>query len=73
MRGSMSHKFPYHSTPHAIYTIINKEGYQGLYKGMTPNLLKVAPSMAATFVTYEFTKSWLFGVPVRWKTNKLST
>ena len=62
MRDTMSGRFPYHSTPHAIATIIHSEGYRGLYKGMTPNLLKVAPSMAVTFVTYEFVKSLLFGV-----------
>ena len=68
MRGTMSGRFPYHSTPHAIATIIYSEGYYGLYKGMAPNLLKVAPSMAVTFVTYEFIKSLLFGVPLKWRT-----
>ena len=67
MRGNMVDQFPYRSTPHAISTIIRREGLLGLYKGMLPNLLKVAPSMAVTFVTYEFTKSWLFGVPLQWR------
>lgn len=65
MRGVMSDRFPYKSTPHAIVTIVTTEGVAGLYKGMLPNLLKVAPSVAIAFVTYEFTKSRLFGVPMR--------
>ena len=67
MKGSMSSKFPYRNTPHAIATIYKSEGLHGFYKGMLPNLLKVAPSMAIAFVAYEITKARLFGVQISWK------
>ena len=60
----MKDKFPYHNTPHAIVTIGRTEGVAGFYKGMLPNIIKVAPSIAIAFVTYEFVKARLFGVPM---------
>ncbi|UZJ55127.1 hypothetical protein CBS101457_004447 [Exobasidium rhododendri] len=38
----------------AIRTIVKAEGLFGLYRGITPNLLKVAPSIATSFCCYEF-------------------
>ncbi|KAF5393203.1 hypothetical protein D9757_000535 [Collybiopsis confluens] len=35
------------------------EGLQGLYRGLWPNLLKVAPSIATSFFTYELVKDFL--------------
>ena len=67
MKGTMKKEFPYHNTAHAIATIVNTEGVAGLYKGMIPNLLKVAPSVGIAFVSYEFTKARLFGVPYKWR------
>ena len=67
MKGAMAEQFPYRNTPHAISTIYHSEGLMGFYKGMLPNLLKVAPSVAIAFVTYEITKAKLFGVAVSWK------
>ena len=67
MKGAMGQKFPYRNSPHAISTIYKTEGVRGFYKGMFPNLLKVAPSIAIAFVTYEFTKARLFGVPMAWR------
>ena len=67
MRGAMGEKFPYRSTPHAVVTIYRSEGVPGFYKGMLPNILKVAPSIAIAFVTYEFVKAWLFGVKMNWR------
>ena len=66
MKGLMGETFPYQSTPHAFSTIVRTEGVLGLYKGMLPNLLKVAPLVAISFVTYEFVKARLFGVPMKW-------
>ena len=64
MRGQHA-RFAYTSTANAIITIAKSEGIGGLYKGITPNLIKVAPSMAIAFVTYEFVKALLFGVPLK--------
>lgn len=60
MKGLLSDKFSYNSTLHAFTTIIQQEGIKGLYKGMIPNLLKVAPSIAIAFVTYETVKKYLY-------------
>jgi len=67
MKGTMGDLFPYRSTPHAFSMILKTEGIRGFYKGMLPNLLKVAPSVAIVFVTYEFVKARLFGVPMVWR------
>lgn len=45
--------FQYTSIWGAINTIVKQEGVKGLYKGIAPNLLKVAPSMAASWWTFE--------------------
>ena len=67
MKGTMGDMFPYQSTPHAFSMILKNEGIRGFYKGMLPNLLKVAPSVAIAFVTYEFVKARLFRVPMGWR------
>lgn len=67
LKGTMSESFPYRNTVHALVTIYDIEGLSGFYKGMLPNLLKVAPSVAIAFVSYEITKAKLFGVPVSWR------
>ena len=43
----------------AIQNIIKAEGVTGLYRGLLPNLLKVAPSIGTSFVTYEAVKGFL--------------
>ncbi|CAK7210388.1 hypothetical protein SCUCBS95973_000764 [Sporothrix curviconia] len=45
----------------ATRTVAN-EGVRGLYKGLTPNLLKVAPALSITWVVYENSKKAL-GLP----------
>ena len=66
MRGVMWDRYPYRNSFHAVVTIFEREGVGGFYKGMLPNMLKVAPLVAITFVTYEFTKARLFNVPLNW-------
>ena len=65
MKGTSMEKFPYTSTPNAVLRIFRDEGVVGFYKGVLPNLLKVAPSMGISFVTYEFVKARLFGVGMK--------
>ncbi|KAK0455442.1 mitochondrial carrier domain-containing protein [Desarmillaria tabescens] len=45
----------------ALTGIIRTEGVRGLYRGLWPNLLKVAPSIATSFFTYELVKDFLVG------------
>lgn len=43
----------------AIRNIVRKSGFKGLYYGLFPNLLKVAPSTGAYFLTYELVRGLL--------------
>jgi len=51
--------YQYKSIPDAIRVILAQEGVKGLYKGIVPNLLKVAPSMAASWLSFEVTRDFL--------------
>jgi solute carrier family 25 phosphate transporter 23/24/25/41 len=51
--------YHYSSITGAIATILRQEGVAGLYKGIVPNLLKVAPSMAASWYTFETIRDYL--------------
>lgn len=42
-------------------TIMEKEGVWGLYRGITPNFIKVMPAVSISYVVYEYT-SRLLGV-----------
>jgi solute carrier family 25 (mitochondrial phosphate transporter), member 23/24/25/41 len=52
----------YKSISHAIRTIITQEGVRGLYKGIVPNLLKVAPSMASSWLSFELTRDFFLSL-----------
>lgn len=43
----------------AVKVILAQEGVKGLYKGIVPNLLKVAPSMASSWLTFEIVRDHL--------------
>ncbi|KAG6062038.1 hypothetical protein E4U32_002693 [Claviceps aff. humidiphila group G2b] len=43
----------------AVRVIVGQEGVRGLYKGIVPNLLKVAPSMASSWLSFEMTRDFL--------------
>ncbi|WFD31440.1 hypothetical protein MSPP1_002475 [Malassezia sp. CBS 17886] len=43
----------------AICNIVRRSGIRGLYFGLYPNLLKVAPSMGTSFLTYEAVRGLL--------------
>ncbi|KEY66716.1 hypothetical protein S7711_06764 [Stachybotrys chartarum IBT 7711] len=46
----------------AVRVIVGQEGIRGLYKGIVPNLLKVAPSMASSWLSFELTRDFLTGL-----------
>ena len=50
--------YQYKSIWDAITVIISQEGLRGLYKGIVPNLLKVAPSMASSWLSFEMTRDF---------------
>ena len=50
--------YQYKSITDAVRVIIAQEGEKGLYKGIAPNLLKVAPSMASSWLSFEMTRDF---------------
>ena len=54
--------YRYKSIWDAIRIITAQEGIRGLYKGLVPNLLKVAPSMASSWLSFELTRDLLVGL-----------
>ena len=44
---------PYSSLRGVLTSLLKAEGMRGLYKGLVPNTLRVLPSAAITFWTYE--------------------
>ena len=51
--------YQYKSITDAVRVILAQEGFKGLYKGIVPNLLKVAPSMASSWLSFEMTRDFL--------------
>lgn len=51
--------YQYKSVFDAVRVIVGQEGLKGLYKGIVPNLLKVAPSMASSWLSFEMTRDFL--------------
>ena len=50
--------YKYKSIADAVRVIWAQEGIRGLYKGIVPNLLKVAPSMASSWLSFEVTRDF---------------
>ncbi|POR35699.1 Calcium-binding mitochondrial carrier SAL1, partial [Tolypocladium paradoxum] len=58
-QGTVMHRATYTGIWDVTQKTIQREGYRGLYKGLTPNLLKVAPALSITWVVYENSKRML--------------
>ncbi|KAJ5084305.1 hypothetical protein NUU61_008884 [Penicillium alfredii] len=50
--------YQYTSIWDAVRVIVAEEGLRGLFKGIGPNLLKVAPSMASSWLSFELTRDF---------------
>ncbi|KAM5533312.1 hypothetical protein V8D89_012986 [Ganoderma adspersum] len=59
VRGLDALGYKYNGALDALQSIARTEGIRGLYRGLWPNLLKVAPSIATSFFTYELVKEML--------------
>ncbi|KAF2200457.1 mitochondrial carrier protein-like protein [Delitschia confertaspora ATCC 74209] len=53
--------YQYAGITDAVRVIVKTEGVRGLYKGIVPNLLKVAPSMASSWLSFELTRDFVMG------------
>ena len=51
--------YQYSSIWDAVKVIVANEGLRGLFKGIVPNLLKVAPSMASSWLSFEIVRDYL--------------
>jgi solute carrier family 25 phosphate transporter 23/24/25/41 len=58
-QGTVLHPPTYTGIWDVAQKTVRKEGVRGLFKGITPNLLKVVPSVSITYVVYENTKKIL--------------
>jgi solute carrier family 25 phosphate transporter 23/24/25/41 len=54
--------YQYKSIGDAVKVIVAQEGLAGLYKGIIPNLLKVAPSMASSWLSFELCRDFLVSI-----------
>lgn len=57
--------YRYTSIWDAVKTIVAEEGLRGLFKGIVPNLLKVAPSMASSWLSFELTRDFFVSLSDR--------
>lgn len=49
----------YQGLSDAFQSIVREEGWQGLFRGMTPRLMTHTPAIAISWTTYETAKMWL--------------
>lgn len=55
-QGTVLHPPTYNGILDVVRKTIKAEGVRGFYKGITPNLLKVAPAVSISYVVYENAK-----------------
>ncbi|KAM5471046.1 hypothetical protein MferCBS49748_002237 [Microsporum ferrugineum] len=61
-QGTVLHKPTYTGIVDVTVRTVRSEGVYGLFRGLTPNLLKVVPSVSISYIVYENSKR-LFGLP----------
>lgn len=52
-QGTYAHPFTYNGFFDCARQTVKREGVQGLYKGVVPNLLKVIPAVSISYLMYE--------------------
>ncbi|QKX58054.1 uncharacterized protein TRUGW13939_05175 [Talaromyces rugulosus] len=55
-QGTVLHPATYDGILDVVRTTYRTEGLRGFYKGITPNMLKVAPAVSISYVVYENSK-----------------
>lgn len=60
-QGTYAHPYRYDGFNDVLKKTIAREGYPGLFKGLVPNLAKVAPAVSISYFMYENLK-FLFGL-----------
>ncbi|MCI21477.1 adenine nucleotide transporter BT1 chloroplastic/mitochondrial-like, partial [Trifolium medium] len=54
--GALSGRQVYKNVIHALACILEKEGVQGLYRGLGPSCMKLVPAAGISFMCYEACK-----------------
>lgn len=54
--GALSGRQVYKNVIHALASILEQEGIQGLYKGLGPSCMKLVPAAGISFMCYEACK-----------------
>lgn len=52
-QGTYAHPYVYTGFSDVLKKTIQREGYQGLFKGLVPNLAKVCPAVSISYLCYE--------------------
>lgn len=52
-QGTYAHPYVYNGFKDVLLQTIQREGYQGLFKGLVPNLAKVCPAVSISYLCYE--------------------
>ncbi|KAK7351283.1 hypothetical protein VNO77_10605 [Canavalia gladiata] len=62
----------YRNTFDGLRKIVRNQGWKQLFAGISINYIRIVPSAAISFTTYDMTKSWL-GIPPQRKSQSAST
>jgi solute carrier family 25 (mitochondrial phosphate transporter), member 23/24/25/41 len=57
--GALSGRQVYKNVVHALLSILEQEGIQGLYRGLGPSCMKLVPAAGISFMCYEACKKIL--------------
>ena len=52
-QGTYAHPHVYSGFSDVLRKTVQREGYQGLFKGLVPNLAKVCPAVSISYLCYE--------------------
>lgn len=56
-QGTTAHPYRYNGFIDVFRKTVQRDGYKGLFRGLAPNLAKVAPSVSISYLVYENAKS----------------
>ncbi|KAK9456502.1 mitochondrial carrier domain-containing protein [Dipodascopsis uninucleata] len=56
-QGTAAHPQRYSGVNDVLQQLLRNEGYRGLFRGLLPNLIKVAPAVSISYVAYENCKN----------------
>jgi len=58
-QGTAAHPQTYTGFADCFHRTYSKEGLRGIFKGLTPNLVKVIPAVSISYLVYEQSKNFM--------------